>query len=86
MLDYTTGEEKTQNYFLKGGFTMQNQIPRFLSIRAIAETGLLTEHTLRLMEKQGKLPCIYAGRKCLVNFDRLVQQLNSLGGEGDVAD
>ena len=56
---------------------MEKTIPRFMSIREVAKTGLLSEYTLRLMEKQKLLPCVYSGRKCLINFDRLVEQLNN---------
>lgn len=61
---------------------MTVDIPRFMSIREVAKTGLLSEYTLRLMEKQKQLPCIYVGRKCLINFDRLVEQLNQASQEG----
>lgn len=58
-------------------------VPRFMSIREVAKTGILSEYTLRLMEKQGKLPCIHTGRKCLINFDKLVDQLNAGGNQDD---
>ena len=61
---------------------MTVEVPRFMSIREVAKTGLLSEYTLRLMEKQKQLPCVYTGRKCLINFDRLVQQLNNPSQEG----
>lgn len=61
---------------------MTMDVPRFMSIREVARTGLLSEYTLRLMEKQKRLPCVYTGRKCLINFDKLVDQLNSLAPEG----
>lgn len=35
-----------------------NKIPRMMTIREIAKTGLLPEHALRLMLKAGKLPAI----------------------------
>ncbi|TCL44459.1 hypothetical protein [Harryflintia acetispora] len=54
--------------------------PKMMTIKQIAATGLLPEHALRLLCKQGKLPAIYAGNKALVNYDLLVKQLNSLGG------
>ena len=57
---------------------MSSNIPRFYTIREVARTGILSEYCLRLMEKQGTLPCIYSGKKCLVNFDRLVEQLNAV--------
>lgn len=61
---------------------MTVEVPRFMSIREVAKTGLLSEYTLRLMEKQKRLPCVYTGRKCLINFDRLVEQLNAPTTEG----
>ena len=42
--------------------------PLMMTIRQVARTGLLSEYALRLMEKQGKLPCIYVGNRCLVNY------------------
>ena len=53
--------------------------PRMVTIRQAAKLGPLTEYTLRLMEKQGRLPCLYVGRKCLVNYDRLLEMLGGLG-------
>ena len=55
-------------------------IPRMMTIREVAKTGLLPEHALRLMAKQGKLPCITVGKKVLINFDALVEQLQNLKG------
>ena len=58
---------------------MKIDVPSFMSIREVSRTGLLSEYSLRLLEKQGKLPCIYVGKKCLINFELLVQQMNDLG-------
>ena len=63
----------------QGVNAMGNNVPQMMTIRQIAATGLLPEHAMRQMEKQGKLPCIYSGRKCLVNYTRLLEQLNDLG-------
>lgn len=56
------------------------KLPRMRTIREVAKMGILPEHCLRLMAKQNKLPCMYVGTKCLINLDRLIEQLNSLGG------
>lgn len=48
----------------------------FPSIRGAAKRGPLSEHCLRLMLKQGKLPGVYSGRKFLVNYGKLIEQLN----------
>lgn len=53
---------------------MNNTI-QFLTIRETAKTGILSEHCLRLMQKQGKLPCIMVGNKCLINYPLLLEQL-----------
>lgn len=49
----------------------------FMSIRETAATGILSEYALRLMEKQGRLPCIKVGVKCLINYPQLIEQLNA---------
>lgn len=58
--------------------------PKFLTIRQVAATGILTEHHLRLMEKQHKLPGIYSGNRFKVNYGLLVEQLNRESVEGGV--
>lgn len=60
--------------------TETKNIPRMMTIREVAKTGLLSEYALRLMYKQGKLPCITVGNKALINFDALVEQLRHLEG------
>lgn len=57
--------------------------PRMMTVREIARTGLMSEHALRLLLKAGKLPAIFIGRKALINYDRLCDQLQSL--RADVA-
>lgn len=54
--------------------------PQLMTIRQVAKTGLLSEYTLRLLHKQGKLPCVELPRKTLVNYTALVQQLQELKG------
>lgn len=55
---------------------MEKNTPTFLNIRKTAATGILTEHHLRLLEKQGKLPGIRSGNRFLVNVPILVKQLD----------
>lgn len=49
--------------------------PIFLSIKETAKKGILSEHALRLMQKQGKLPHIMCGNKCMINYNLLLEQL-----------
>jgi hypothetical protein len=60
---------------------MTENIPRFMTIRETARTGILSEYRLRCMDKAGQLPAIRAGNKTLINFDRLCEQLNQLGSQ-----
>lgn len=55
-----------------------NTKPRMMTIPEVAKTGVLTEYALRKLLKQGKLPCVMIGWKALVNYDKLLEQLNSL--------
>lgn len=52
--------------------------PQMLTIRQVAKTGLLSEHALRLLAKQNKLPAIQIGTKLLVNYSKLCEQLQNL--------
>lgn len=71
-----------QAQITKGDKKMTQQtIARFMTIRQVAATGILSEHHLRLMAKRGELPGIYAGNRFKVNYPLLVEQLDkeSLG-------
>lgn len=56
-------------------------LPRMRTIREVAKLGILSECCLRKMQKEGRLPCMYAGTKCLINLDLLIDQINNLGGD-----
>lgn len=60
---------------------MENTIPKFLTIRQAAETHILPEFRLRQLCAEGKLPGFYAGKKFLINFQALCDQLNQIGRE-----
>ena len=60
---------------------LTSNLPRMRTIREVAKLGILSECCLRKMQKEGRLPCMYAGTKCLINLDLLIDQLNNLGGE-----
>lgn len=60
---------------------LTSNLPRMRTIREVAKLGILSECCLRKMQKEGRLPCMYAGTKCLINLDLLIDQLNNLGGD-----
>ena len=47
------------------------RLPKLMSIREVARTGVIPEHALRQLVREGKIPCVYSGRKALICFDRL---------------
>ena len=53
------------------------EAPKMMSIRQVAATGILSEYTLRQLHCQGKLPGIALANKFLVNYDKLIEMLNS---------
>ena len=53
-------------------------IPRMMTIRQVAKTGILPETAIRTMVKDGTIPAIYSGCKAFINFDQLCKMLNRL--------
>lgn len=51
---------------------------KFMSIREVARTGLISEHYLRLMVKKGECPCIRSGKKVLINMPALLEKLEEM--------
>lgn len=54
----------------------QNRYSKFKTIRQVAKEGILTEHCLRRLARDGLLPAIKAGNRVLINLDRLLEQLD----------
>ena len=61
-------------------------IPRMMTIRQIAQTGVLPENALRVMVRNGNIPAVYSGNKAFVNFDNLCKYLAKLGAEEGYGD
>ncbi len=51
-------------------------MPRFLTIRQTAATGILSEHHLRLLVSKGACPGLRIGNRFLINFTALEEQLD----------
>lgn len=63
--------------------TTNERVPRMMTIRETARTGILPETALRRLAAENRLPALKVGNRVLVNFDLLVEQLNALGGDAD---
>lgn len=53
-------------------------IPKMMTVREIAQTGLLPENTIRVMLRNGQIQAVYSGKKALINFDNLCEYLRTL--------
>ena len=60
------------------GMNSEMNIPRLMTIRQIAATGLMPEHALRTLVKTGRAPSFKVGNKNLINYDKLIEQLQAL--------
>ena len=54
-------------------------LPRMMTVRQVAATGILPESAIRNMLRENKLPAVYSGKKAFINFDLMCQQLSNLG-------
>ena len=53
-------------------------IPKMMTVRQVAATGILPETAIRRLLKQGKIPAVYSGTKAFINFDQLCDMLSNL--------
>ncbi len=54
----------------------EKRVPTMLTVRQTAKTGILPEHAIRLLLKDGQLPAIYVGKKAFINFEKLLELLD----------
>ena len=60
--------ESNNHFRLKAG--------KFLTIREVARTGLISEYNLRLRVAARTVPFIRTGNRVLINYPRLIEQLD----------
>ena len=58
--------------------TETKSMPKMMTIRQIAATGILSEHAIRMLVKAGKIPHLTVGKKVLINLDTVLKMLESL--------
>ena len=75
----TNGKEQCNSWSqLK---TMENNtynIPKMMTVRQVAATGLLPESAIRRLLREKKIAAVYSGNKAFINFDILCNQLANL--------
>ena len=55
-----------------------NKIPKMMTVREVAATGLLPESAIRRLLREKKIAAVYSGKKAFINFDMLCNQLANL--------
>ena len=57
---------------------MTESKPKMMTIRQFAKTGLLTEHAIRMLVKQRKIPAVFIGSKALLDYDAVTEAIQKL--------
>ena len=55
-----------------------NKIPKMMTVKEVAATGLLPESAIRRLLREKKIAAVYSGKKAFINFDMLCNQLANL--------
>ena len=53
-------------------------LPKMMTVRQVAATGLLPESAIRRLLRENKLPAVYSGKKAYINFDKFCEYLSGL--------
>jgi excisionase family DNA binding protein len=56
-------------------------IPKMLTLRQAAATGILPERTIRRLIAEKKIPVLRSGRTQYINYDKLIESLKSGTGK-----
>ena len=54
------------------------RIPRLVTIRQAAATGILSESAIRRMVKTGEIASIQTGNRALINLDSLIRRVEAM--------
>lgn len=66
-------------YLMKGEIQMaDNTLPKMMTVRQIANTGILPESAIRSMLKNGEIHAVYSGKKAFINFDNFCAYLHGV--------
>lgn len=57
---------------------MSNNIPKLMTIRQVAKTGLIPEKALRELVKQGVVKVLYSGNRAFVNYQSVCNVVHHL--------
>ena len=58
---------------------MNTTNPKLMTIRQFAKTGLLTEHAIRMLVKQKRIPAVFIGSKALLDSEAVTEAIRKIG-------
>ena len=56
----------------------ENNVPKLMTIREVARTGIIPENALRRLVKQGVVKALYSGKKAFINYQSVCNIINNL--------
>jgi len=56
----------------------ENNVPKLMTIRQVAKTGLIPEKALRQLVKEGIVKVLYSGNRAFVNYQNVCKIVNHL--------
>ena len=56
----------------------ENNVPKLMTIRQVAKTGIIPEKALRQLVKQGIVKVLYSGNRAFVNYRSVCNVVNHL--------
>lgn len=57
---------------------VENEGTKMMTIRQIAKLGILSENAIRRLVKEKKIPVMYSGNRCLINYKTFLEYLDTL--------
>lgn len=55
-----------------------NSVPKLMTIRQVAKTGIIPERALRRLVKQGVIKALYSGNRAFINYHTVCNVINNL--------
>lgn len=55
-----------------------NSVPKLMTIRQVAKTGIIPERALRRLVKQGVIKALYSGNRAFINYNSVCNVINNL--------
>ena len=76
--NFITTQRKNENVNMVSKENNYVVVPKMMTVRQVAATGILPEAAIRRLLKEKKIAAVYSGSKAFINFEILCKQLANL--------